>query len=221
MLQDAQRQETGRQMSAQEVEDQIATLAAWPVIRPRRERCAGCGTCSTSARPVRQRLDAELADGSRRSTADSRGPAAPGLHPHGDRRGHAPLSDHSDRRLRSGWLRTRSAACRSPPVTRVTVSPWLVHRHRSLWPDAELFMPERFAPERRGELPALRLYSLRRRAADLHRRRLRGDRDDRHRRDAGPALRAARRPGPSDRGDVARRPVSRATACPCCSMRRR
>ena len=39
------------------------------------------------------------------------------------------------------------------PGTRETVSPWLVHRNRDLWPDAEMFVPERFAPARRGGIP--------------------------------------------------------------------
>ncbi|MFO1237407.1 MAG: cytochrome P450 [Alphaproteobacteria bacterium] len=29
------------------------------------------------------------------------------------------------------------------------VSPWILHRHRTLWDEPELFDPERFAPERR------------------------------------------------------------------------
>ncbi len=39
------------------------------------------------------------------------------------------------------------------PGTRVTVSPWLVHRNRDLWPDPDMFVPERFAPERRDAIP--------------------------------------------------------------------
>jgi cytochrome P450 len=31
----------------------------------------------------------------------------------------------------------------------VSVWPWLIHRHRKLWDDADVFDPERFAPERR------------------------------------------------------------------------
>ncbi len=37
--------------------------------------------------------------------------------------------------------------------TRVIIAPWVLHRHRKLWPDAELFIPERFAPENRAKIP--------------------------------------------------------------------
>jgi cytochrome P450 len=36
--------------------------------------------------------------------------------------------------------------------TRVIIAPWVLHRHRKLWPDADLFVPERFAPERRAAI---------------------------------------------------------------------
>jgi cytochrome P450 len=39
------------------------------------------------------------------------------------------------------------------PGTRIIIAPWVLHRHRRLWPDADLFAPERFAPERRGAIP--------------------------------------------------------------------
>jgi len=39
-----------------------------------------------------------------------------------------------------------------PPGSRVTVSPWVLHRHRSLWADPEYFDPERLSPERRAAL---------------------------------------------------------------------
>ncbi len=37
---------------------------------------------------------------------------------------------------------------RIPPRTIVGVSPWIMHRHRALWPDPLRFDPDRFAPER-------------------------------------------------------------------------
>ncbi len=37
--------------------------------------------------------------------------------------------------------------------TRVIIAPWVLHRHRKLWPDADRFVPERFAPENRGKIP--------------------------------------------------------------------
>lgn len=39
------------------------------------------------------------------------------------------------------------------PGTRIIIAPWVLHRHRKLWPDADLFIPERFAPENRGKIP--------------------------------------------------------------------
>ena len=39
------------------------------------------------------------------------------------------------------------------PGTRIIIAPWVLHRHRKLWPDAELFVPERFAPESRAAIP--------------------------------------------------------------------
>jgi len=39
------------------------------------------------------------------------------------------------------------------PGTRVIIAPWVLHRHRKLWPDADLFVPERFSPVRRGDIP--------------------------------------------------------------------
>ncbi len=35
-----------------------------------------------------------------------------------------------------------------PKAANVFVSPWLIHRNRTLWPDADYFDPERFAPGR-------------------------------------------------------------------------
>jgi cytochrome P450 len=39
------------------------------------------------------------------------------------------------------------------PNTRVVISPWIVHRHRTLWEEPDLFEPERFAPGRRPLIP--------------------------------------------------------------------
>jgi cytochrome P450 len=39
------------------------------------------------------------------------------------------------------------------PRTRVIIAPWVLHRHRKLWPQPEMFMPERFAPESRAKIP--------------------------------------------------------------------
>jgi len=37
--------------------------------------------------------------------------------------------------------------------TRIIIAPWVLHRHRRLWPDAELFDPGRFSPARRAAIP--------------------------------------------------------------------
>jgi len=37
--------------------------------------------------------------------------------------------------------------------TRIIIAPWVLHRHRKLWPDADMFAPERFAPQNRGRIP--------------------------------------------------------------------
>jgi cytochrome P450 len=39
------------------------------------------------------------------------------------------------------------------PRTRMIIAPWVLHRHRKLWPDADMFMPERFSPARRAAIP--------------------------------------------------------------------
>ena len=39
------------------------------------------------------------------------------------------------------------------PNTRVIIAPWVLHRHRKLYQNADLFRPERFAPERRAHIP--------------------------------------------------------------------
>ena len=39
------------------------------------------------------------------------------------------------------------------PGALIIVAPWLVHRHRLLWREPDLFEPERFAPERRAKIP--------------------------------------------------------------------
>ena len=38
------------------------------------------------------------------------------------------------------------------PATRIIIAPWVLHRHRKLWADPDLFIPERFAPENRGKI---------------------------------------------------------------------
>src|SRR3954466_15137982 len=38
------------------------------------------------------------------------------------------------------------------PGTRIIIAPWVLHRHRKLWADPDLFIPERFAPEKRGKI---------------------------------------------------------------------
>jgi cytochrome P450 len=38
------------------------------------------------------------------------------------------------------------------PATRVIIAPWVLHRHRKLWDEPDLFRPERFAPENRAKI---------------------------------------------------------------------
>ena len=38
------------------------------------------------------------------------------------------------------------------PGTRIIIAPWVLHRHRKLWAEPDLFRPERFAPENRGKI---------------------------------------------------------------------
>ena len=56
-----------------------------------------------------------------------------------------------------------------PPGTVVTVSPFVLHRHRRLWSDPDVFDPERFLGKNRERDRPLRLHSVRRRPARLHR----------------------------------------------------
>ncbi len=37
--------------------------------------------------------------------------------------------------------------------TQVIISPWIVHRHRAIWHEPELFAPDRFSPEMRERIP--------------------------------------------------------------------
>jgi len=42
---------------------------------------------------------------------------------------------------------------RFPAGTTILIAPWVVHRHRRLWSEPELFRPERFLPGRRENIP--------------------------------------------------------------------
>ena len=42
---------------------------------------------------------------------------------------------------------------RFPAGTTILIAPWVVHRHRRLWSDPDLFQPERFLPGRREGIP--------------------------------------------------------------------
>jgi len=49
--------------------------------------------------------------------------------------------------------RDRIADVEVTPVMRVIIAPWVLHRHRTLWADPDLFRPERFAPQNREKIP--------------------------------------------------------------------
>jgi len=53
---------------------------------------------------------------------------------------------------RGVMARDRIADVEVTPATRIIIAPWVLHRHRRLWIDADLFRPERFAPEHRGQI---------------------------------------------------------------------
>ena len=41
---------------------------------------------------------------------------------------------------------------RIPRGSLVTIAPYVLHRHRTLWDEPDAFIPERFLPERRGAI---------------------------------------------------------------------
>jgi len=53
---------------------------------------------------------------------------------------------------REALARDRIADVEVTPGTRIIIAPWVLHRHRKLWAEPDLFRPERFAPEKRGKI---------------------------------------------------------------------
>ena len=101
------------------------------------------------------------------------------------------------------WL----AGARVPAGTIVTVAPFVLHRHRQLWKDPDAFDPERFLGDESRADRSLRLYSVRRRSARVHRHELR-DAGGGHRARASPPRAALRsRAGARRRADPARDPA--------------
>jgi cytochrome P450 len=49
--------------------------------------------------------------------------------------------------------RDRIADVEVTPDIRIIIAPWVLHRHRKLWAEPDLFRPERFAPEKRANIP--------------------------------------------------------------------
>jgi len=47
----------------------------------------------------------------------------------------------------------RIAGIRVPKGTLVTIAPWVLHRHKTLWEEPDLFDPARFLPECRASIP--------------------------------------------------------------------
>ena len=83
------------------------------------------------------------------------------------------------------WVVTRSAdgddeigGFTIPAGSRVLVSPYVTQHDPTLWDDPEGFDPDGSRPRRRTGAPALRVLPVRRRAAPVHRRRLRDDGGD-------------------------------------------
>ena len=91
------------------------------------------------------------------------------LHARGARRGDAALSAGAIRQPRSGRAPTQSAASTIAPRTSVLISTWILHRHRLLWERPDEFDPGRFLPGQQERHSSLRLSSVRRRSAHLHR----------------------------------------------------
>jgi cytochrome P450 len=48
--------------------------------------------------------------------------------------------------------RDRIADVEVTPAMRIIIAPWVLHRHRRLWVEPDLFMPERFAPDNRAKI---------------------------------------------------------------------
>jgi cytochrome P450 len=48
--------------------------------------------------------------------------------------------------------RDRIADIEVTPAVRIIIAPWVLHRHRKLWTDPDLFRPSRFAPESRAKI---------------------------------------------------------------------
>ncbi|MCG6121360.1 MAG: cytochrome P450 [Microvirga sp.] len=46
----------------------------------------------------------------------------------------------------------RIAGIRIPAGTLVTIAPWVLHRHHTLWTDPEVFDPDRFMPDKRASI---------------------------------------------------------------------
>jgi cytochrome P450 len=48
--------------------------------------------------------------------------------------------------------RDRIAGVEVTPATRIIIAPWVLHRHRKLWAEPDLFRPARFGPANRGKI---------------------------------------------------------------------
>jgi len=53
---------------------------------------------------------------------------------------------------RAALARDRLGDTEVAPGTRIIIAPWVLHRHRKLWAEPDLFQPARFAPENRGKI---------------------------------------------------------------------
>ena len=96
--------------------------------------------------------------------------------------------------LRDAVAEDQIGGFRIPARSMVILSPYVTHRHPGIWPDPEVFDPDRFAPDRGSAPAAPRLVPLPGRAASVHRPGIRHDGDDPGHRHAGPIVPLPARP---------------------------
>jgi cytochrome P450 len=149
-FEEGQRRESGRSLSAQEIQDHLVTMLI-----------AGHATTAAALAwvwylldlhpEVREALEAELA-----GKLAGRPPAAEDI---AGLRYTRMVVDETLRLYpvvpvvgRVALAEDRVCGVPVPAGAHVSISPWVIHRHRRLWPEPALFDPGRFAPERLPEI---------------------------------------------------------------------